>query len=222
MKVLSWSRRLWQQFGFWTFGFLFFFGNSFRRYGMHHAPQTGPVLIISNHESMWDPPMVGITVRRPISYMARKTLWENKYLGGFITRQGAFPVDLEGIGLEGIRETIRRLEEGEGVLVFPEGTRTRDGNMQAFLKGIVLLVRKAKVPVLPVGLAGVFHAWPPETVIPHFSPIWAKPNQATMCSYVGELIPAEKLLAMKPDEMLAYLENAVAVARAEAYRRKRK
>ncbi|HMP16181.1 MAG TPA: lysophospholipid acyltransferase family protein, partial [Gemmatales bacterium] len=161
MKKLSWSRRLWQQFGFWTFGLLFFFGNSFRRYGMHHAPQTGPLLIISNHESMWDPPMVGITVRRPISYMARKTLWENKYLGGFITRQGAFPVDLEGIGLDGIRETLKRLEDGEGVLVFPEGTRTRDGQQQPFLKGIVLLIRKARVPVLPVGIAGVFDAWPP-------------------------------------------------------------
>lgn len=222
MKKLSWSRRFWQQFGFWTFGFIFYFGNSFRRYGMQHAPQTGPVLIISNHESMWDPPMVGITVRRPISYMARKTLWDNKWLGGFITRQGAFPVDLESIGLDGIRETIKRLEDGEGVLVFPEGTRTRDGNMLPFLKGIVLLVRKAKVPVLPVGLAGVFEAWPPSCRFPRFSPIWSRANKATMCSYVGELIPPEKLLGMKPDEMIRYLEDAVSAARAEAYRRKRR
>jgi 1-acyl-sn-glycerol-3-phosphate acyltransferase len=221
-KPLSWSRRAWQQFGFWFFGFIFFFGNSFRRFGMHKVPKDGPFLIISNHESMWDPPMVGITMRRPISYMARKTLYDNKWLGSFITAQGGFTVDLEGVGLDGIRTTLKRLDDGEGVLLFPEGTRTRDGNMLPFLKGIVLLVRRAKVPVLPVGIAGCFHAWPPDTNWPRWSPLWSRANKAAMCSYVGDLIPAETLLAMKPDAMLAYLENAVKAARDEAQRRQRK
>lgn len=221
MKKLSWSRRAWQQFGFWFFGFLYLFGYSFRRYGMHRVPPTGPLLIISNHESMWDPPMVGISVCRPISYMARKTLFNNKYLGGFITRQGAFSVDLEGIGLDGIRETLKRLEDGEAVLVFPEGTRTRDGELREFLMGIVLIVRRAKVPVLPVGIAGSYAGWPPSETWPRWSPLWAPANAATMCGYVGEVIPPEKLLSMKPPEMLAYLHEQVKQVRDEAYRHKR-
>ncbi len=219
---LSWTRRVWQFLGYWFFNFFFFFGNSCRRFGIHRVPKTGPVLVISNHESMWDPPLVGIAIARPASYMARKTLFINAWLSWIITNQGGFPVDLEGVGMDGIKETLKRLEAGEAVTIFPEGTRTRDGNMQDFLKGILLLVRKAKVPVLPVGLAGVYQAWPPERKFPRFSPLWMKANPATMCSYVGELIPYETLAAMKPDEMLKFLQVAVIAARTEAYRRKRR
>jgi 1-acyl-sn-glycerol-3-phosphate acyltransferase len=94
--------------------------------------------------------------------------------------------------------------------------------MLPFLKGIVLLIRRAKVPVLPVGIAGNFHAWPPETKWPRWSPLWSRANRAAMCGYVGDLIPAETLLAMKPDAMLAYLEQAVLTARDEARRHQRK
>lgn len=222
MKPLSFSRRAWQQFGFWFFGMIFLIFNSFRRFGMQRVPWKGPLLIISNHESLWDPPLVGITVARPISYMARKTLFENKILGGFITRQGAFPVDLEGIGLDGIKETLKRFQDGEAVLVFPEGTRSTTGEMREFMKGIVLLIRKAKVPVLPFGLAGAFHAWPPKTMKPSWSPLWSSATKASLCGYVGNIIPPEKLLAMKPDDMLAYLHEQVAEARRQAYLRKRK
>ncbi|HQR41738.1 MAG TPA: lysophospholipid acyltransferase family protein [Gemmatales bacterium] len=221
-KPLSWSRRIWHWLAFYFFGFLFFFGNSFRRFGMHRVPKDGPFLIVCNHESLWDPPMAGVTLSRPVSYMARKTLFDNPLLAAMITRQGGFAVDLEGVGLDGIKTTLKRLEDGEGVLVFPEGTRSRDGNMLPFLKGIVLLIRRAKVPVLPVGIAGNYHAWPPKYKLPRWSPLWCRANPAAMSCYIGELIPAETLLAMKPDEMIRFLENAVASARAEAQRRQRK
>ena len=221
MNPQSLSYRIWHQLGYWLFALLFIFGNSFRRYGRHRVPATGPFLIISNHESFWDPPIVGITVGRRVTYMARKTLFNNR-IGSFLMRmQGAFPVDQDGTGLDGIRTALQMFEKGEGVIVFPEGTRTPDGTMKEFMAGIVLLIRRSKVPVLPVGIAGVYSAWPIHAKRPKWSPLWMPANAATVCGYIGELIPAEKLLTMKPPQMLAFLYDEVAKAREEAYRRKR-
>lgn len=222
MNPGSLSRRIWHQVGYWFFALFFIFLNSFRRYGRHRVPPTGPVLIIANHESYWDPILVGITVGRRVTYMARKTLFVHR-IGSYLMRmQGAFPVDQEGSGLDGIRTALQMLELGQGVIVFPEGTRTPDGTMQEFMAGIVLLIRRAKVPVLPVGIAGVYDAWPIHAMKPKWSPLWSPANPATVCGYIGEVIPPEKLLAMKPPEMLAYLFDAVSKVRAEAYRHKRK
>lgn len=214
--------RIWHQLGFWFFGLLYLFGNSFRTFGKSRVPRSGPLLIIANHESFWDPPIVGITLGRRVTYMARKTLFENK-IGSYLMRmQGAFPVDQDGTGLDGIRTAMQLLEKGEGVIVFPEGTRTPDGTMKEFMAGIVLLIRRAKVPVLPVGIAGAYDAWPIHAKRPKWSPLLMPATPATFCGYIGEVIPAEKLLAMKPPQMLAYLYDEVAKVRAEAYKHKRK
>lgn len=216
------AHRIWHQLGLWFFGLLFVFGNSFRTFGKSRMPKTGPVLIIANHESFWDPPIVGITVDRRITYMARKTLFANK-IGSYLMRmQGAFTVDQDGSGLDGIKTALQLLDMGEAVLVFPEGTRTPDGEMKEFMAGIVLLIRRAKVPVLPVGLAGAYDAWPCHAARPKWSPLLLPARKESICCCVGEVIPAEKLLGMKPAEMLKYLTEEVLKVRAEAYARKRK
>ena len=221
MNPGSLSRRIWHQLGYWFFGLIFIFGNSFRTFGKHRVPKKGPFLVIANHESFWDPPVAGIALGRRVTYMARKTLFDNK-IGSYLMRmQGAFPVDQDGTGLDGIKTALHMMELGEGVLVFPEGTRTPDGEMKEFMAGIVLLIRRAKVPVLPMGLAGVYHAWPIHAKKPNWSPLWMPANGASICACIGELIPAEKLLTMKPPEMLAYLREEVGKMRAEAYARKR-
>ncbi len=216
------AHRIWHQVGLWFFGLLFVFGNSSRTFGKHRMPKTGPVLIIANHESYWDPPIVGITLHRRVTYMARKTLFINKIGGYLIRMQGAFPVDQEGTGLDGIKSALQLLELGEGVIVYPEGTRTPDGEMKEFMAGIVLLIRRAKVPVLPVGVAGAYDAWPIHAARPSWSPLLMSANKATICCCVGEVIPPEKLLAMKPAEMLKFLTEEVTKVRTEAYARKRK
>lgn len=221
MNPASLAHRIWHQLGYWLFGLLFIFGNSFRTFGKHRVPKTGPVLIIANHESFWDPPIVGITLGRRVTYMARKTLFSGK-IGSYLMRmQGAFAVDQDGTGLDGIKTALQMFQLGEGVIVFPEGTRTPDGTMKEFMAGIVLLIRRAKVPVLPVGVAGAYHAWAIHDKKPSWSPLLLPPTKASIACYIGEVIPADKLLSMKPAEMLKFLTDEVAAVREEAYQRKR-
>jgi len=222
MNPNSLSRRIWHRLGLWFFGLLFVFGNSFRTFGKHRVPKTGPFLIIANHESYWDPPIVGIAVDRRVTYMARKTLFIGKIGGYLIRMQGAFPVDQEGTGLDGVKTALQLLNMGEGVIVFPEGTRTPDGTMKEFMAGIVLLIRRAKGPVLPVGVAGAYDAWPCHESKPRWSPLLMPATKASVCCYIGEVIPADKLLGMKPPEMLKVLYDEVDKVRTEAYARKRK
>ncbi len=217
----SWSRWFWHLLGYWFFVLFFLFFYSYRWFGRHRIPKKGPVLIIANHESFWDPPLVGCAVGRRTTFMARKTLFDHKLMGGMIRRVGAFPVDQEGTGLDGMRTAVQKFKEGEVVVIFPEGTRTDDGTLHSFMPGIALLIRRAKVPVVPVGLAGVYDAWPIHAKKPRFAPLWRGARKESLAAVVGTLIPAETLLAMEPGRMVEYLQNAVAQVREEAYRRKR-
>jgi 1-acyl-sn-glycerol-3-phosphate acyltransferase len=221
MRPTAWSIRFWYGVGYGFFSLFLLFFYSFRFFGQHRVPAAGPILIVANHESFWDPPLVGVAVRRRVAFMARKTLFNSKLLAWFMTRVGAFAVDQEGTGLEGIRTALRRLEEGDPVVIFPEGSRTRDGRLKPFMPGVALLVRKARVPVLPVGLAGAYDAWPIHARKPRFAPLWGPPRRGAIAAVVGQPIPAEALLAMEPRRMAEYLRERVGDLRAEAYRRKR-
>jgi 1-acyl-sn-glycerol-3-phosphate acyltransferase len=197
---------------------------SLRVAGRKNVPRHGPVLLVANHESFLDPPLVGVAAypRKP-NYVARKTLFRNRLFGWILHSVGAFPIDQEGVGLEGIKASLALLKEGQAVLIFPEGSRTPDGQMHAFLPGVVLLVRRAKVPVIPVGVAGCFEAWPIHGK-PHPAPQFWPARRGAVACVIGKPIPPADLLALKPPEMLARLQREVAVLRerAEKLRRKEK
>ncbi len=92
--------------------------------------------------------------------MARSGLFENRLLGALIRWLNAFPVRQGEGDVGAVRETIARLQEGHALNIFPEGSRTEDGNLLPMEKGIGLVVRRAKVPVVPLVLNGSFQAWP--------------------------------------------------------------
>jgi 1-acyl-sn-glycerol-3-phosphate acyltransferase len=130
-----------------------------RATGQHNMPTSGGVLLVSNHLSFLDVFLLGIPLRRPLNYVARSTLFVPG-LGALIRSVGGFPIQREGMGASGMKETLRRLRSGGIVTLFPEGTRSPDGQLGPLKPGIALLVSRAGVPIVPVGLAGPFEVWP--------------------------------------------------------------
>lgn len=120
----------------------------------------GPVILAMNHESYFDPPLAGIACRRAIYFLARKTLLEIPVLGPILPKLNVIPVDQEGNDRSALKALIRALQADQGVLVFPEGSRTLDGNLQPALPGIGLVIAKTLAPVVPMRIFGAHKALP--------------------------------------------------------------
>jgi 1-acyl-sn-glycerol-3-phosphate acyltransferase len=142
-----------------------------RVFGLRHVPVVGGVLLVSNHESFLDPIVATLAIPRECNYMARDTLFRHPLFGRLIAYVNAFPVKRDTADIGAIKETLRRLKAGKVVLTFPEGTRTRDGRIGAMRAGVVLLARKARVPVVPTLVLGAFESWPRSSPLPRPHPI---------------------------------------------------
>jgi len=123
------------------------------------VPPTGAVILASNHASFLDPPLVGSGLKRDINYLARESLFRFPGVGALLRSWNAVPVDRDGGGAAGLRAILDRLLAGGGIILFPEGTRTRDGQLQPARSGIGLIVIKSRAPVVPVRTFGTFEAY---------------------------------------------------------------
>lgn len=132
----------------------------FKTYGRENVPRRGGVLLVSNHESFFDPVLVGIMIVRPLSFLAKADLFRNRLFGWILLRLGAFPVRRGEGDVGAIKEAIRRLKEGRMLNVFPEGGRSRTGMMREFQPGFTLFIRRAGACVVPVAVEGSYQAWP--------------------------------------------------------------
>lgn len=133
--------------------------------------QTGPVILAMNHQSYLDPPLAGITCDRPIYFLARRTLAEVPLLGWLLPKLNVIPVNQEGIDRSALKTLIRVLKSGNATLVFPEGSRTLDGNLQAAQPGLGLVIAKTLAPVVPMRIFGAHQALPRGGGGLHFVPI---------------------------------------------------
>ncbi len=124
------------------------------------------LLIASNHQSFLDPPLIGIACRRRICYLARAGLFENSFLGWLLRALSTHPVARGRADARAIRTVIRLLREREVVLMFPEGTRSPDGELGPFRPGVAALAVRCAVPVLPVCVEGAFDCWPRTRALP--------------------------------------------------------
>jgi 1-acyl-sn-glycerol-3-phosphate acyltransferase len=205
----GWASKVWYLFNFCLAYLIYTFGWSFKSRGSHRMPAAGPVLILSNHESFLDPVAVGLAVRRRINYLARKTLFHPPFFGNYLRSVGCVAVDQAGVAKEGLKASIELLKAGRALLIFPEGERAWDGVMQPFKQGILLILRRAPVTIVPVGVAGAYEAYPRKAKAPRFSPLFWPPNGATLACSVGRPIPPERYQKMEPDELLGFLFRAV-------------
>src|SRR5439155_2031754 len=124
-----------------------------------NVSRSGGAILVSNHLSHLDVFALGLSFPRPLNYVARSTLFFPP-LGALIRSVGGFPIQREGMGAQGLKETLRRLRAGGIVTLFPEGTRSRDGELGPLKSGIAVLASRARVPIIPAALAGTFEAWP--------------------------------------------------------------
>jgi 1-acyl-sn-glycerol-3-phosphate acyltransferase len=127
----------------------------------------GPVLYASNHRAFLDPPMAAIWGAMPVCYFARADLWKMPLVGRTLDIFSGIPVDRDNPGASSMKGAIERLRAGKQVLVFPEGTRTRDGRLGRFKDGPALFARRAGVPVVPVYLWRTERCWPRKAILPH-------------------------------------------------------
>ena len=162
-------------------------------HGRENLIEEGPAILASNHASYLDPPLVGVACRKEIFYLARKSLFEKPVLGPVLTRVNCIPIDRDRGDVAAVRAILRLLKEGKRTLVFPEGTRSKDGKLQPARGGLGLIIAKSLAPVVPVRIFGSYAALPRSGGI-HFS-------QVTMV--VGKPLIFTKA-DLGTDERLAY------------------
>ncbi len=205
----------WLSFTGLTWGF------NYRFEGREFMPQTGPALLIANHQSFLDPLIVGCAARRHLCFLARKTLFRNRFFGALIDRLNAVPVDQEGVAKDGLKTILEELKAGQTVLVFPEGERTRKGNIQPLKPGILLLINRMNAPIVPIGIAGAFDALPRTRKWPKLSPFFLPTTGADIAVSIGRPISPDRYRDMARELVLRdlYEELQCVKARAERLRR---
>lgn len=172
----------------------------YRARGVERLPRTGGALLLCNHQSFLDPLLVGLPLSRPVSYLARDTLFRVPVIGTILRNTYVMPLDREGGGSSGIRETLRRLEQGFLVGVFPEGTRSSDGTVGTLKPGFAALVRRTSLPVYPIGIAGAHQALGRHS-------LFLKPCR--VCVVFGEPFPEQEILRLKERGRETELVDAV-------------
>jgi 1-acyl-sn-glycerol-3-phosphate acyltransferase len=165
-----------------------------RVYHPERVPLKGPVILAANHASFIDPPLVGSGVKREINYLARESLFRFPVIGAILRAVNSVPVDRDGGGAAGLKAILGRLLAGGGIILFPEGTRTRDGLLQPARSGIGLAVIKSDAPVVPVRVFGTFEAYGRHSKFPHPHPIAVKYGQPILF----EALRAEAKTCSKP------------------------
>lgn len=150
-------------------------------YGAENVLQQGPLVVVSNHASDFDPPILSSCVGRPVAYMAKAELFKIPILKQAIQLYGAYPVNREAADRSAIRSALNCLENGWATGVFLQGTRTLDGQITNPKLGAALIAAKAKAPLLPVSLWGTQGIFKQGSAIPRSVPITVR---------IGKVIPA--------------------------------
>jgi len=181
--------------------------------GRQYIPREGGALVLSNHQSHFDPILVGLACDRRLNYLARETLFRFPPFRWLIRSLDAIPIDREGLGLNGLKETLRRIKRGEMVLMFPEGTRTPDGEVHALKPGFCALARRLDVPLLPVAIDGAFDVWPRSSTFPRGGRIDVQ---------FGPPIMPDEIARFEERELVAEVERRIRACHAKARRHLRR
>lgn len=181
-----------------------------RVYGQDNIIGNGPALLAMNHQSFLDPPFAGISCQREIHYFGRKTLFDLPVVGRILRRINVIGVDREGSDIGALKAVIRVLRSGGCTVVFPEGTRTRDGNLQPAKPGAGFIIAKTLAPVVPMRIFGAFDAFPRGAKFPRMTPVTivaGEPIHFTKAGVSGDPRIVFQRLSEQVMEKIAALKN---------------
>ncbi|MFD2704421.1 lysophospholipid acyltransferase family protein [Salibacterium lacus] len=133
--------------------------------GRENIPETGPVLLCSNHISNLDPTLLGSFMSRPMTFMAKEELFEKKPVNAVLTRVGAFPVKRGSSDRRALKKGLGLLDEGHVLCLFPEGTRSTTGEIRSGLAGSGFFALRSKASVVPVVIVGSYKLFGRVTII---------------------------------------------------------
>ena len=159
---------------------------------------AGSALILSTHQSHFDPLLIGGTFNERLSYLARRSLFKNPLFGLVIRALDAIELDRDRSGLAGLKETLKRLKQGQKVLIFPEGTRSTNGKIAPLKPGFLSVARRSRAPLIPVAINGAYEVLPRVTLIPTYYP---------MRVVVGEVIHPDDYLHLEDHQILALISQ---------------
>lgn len=195
----------------------FFFGGGLKVFGQENVPADGPLIVACNHVSHLDPMILGAAFKRPLHFMARRTLFDVPGFAWLIRHNNAFPLDRGGDSRDALRAFGARLEQGNAVVMFPEGTRSPDGALSEMKPGVGMLAVRNLVPVVPVYIWGSYLAWPRgrsyprphslrvyigEAITPNSDKTVRKTEQQRITVEVGDALAAMEQLAWKNEKKI--------------------
>lgn len=122
--------------------------------GRENMPEQGPLLIVANHINLADPPVLAVSIRRKAMFMAKEELFRSRFSRFFMRNFGAFPVRRGQLDRGALRRAEQLLAQGSALIMFPEGQRSKNAQLQPAFAGSALVAVRSDVPILPVGITG--------------------------------------------------------------------
>jgi len=122
--------------------------------GRENVPSQGPLLVVANHLNLADPPLLFVSLGRKVVFMAKEELFRVRFISYFIRGFGAFPVHRRQLDRKALRQAAQLLANGMALVTFPEGTRSKNAQLQPAFSGSALIALRSGVPILPIGITG--------------------------------------------------------------------
>ena len=176
-------------------------------FGSRRVPRKGPLLILSNHQSNCDPPFVQLVTPRHVHFMARRQLWDMPGVGKIVRWWRAFPVSQATADRSALKNAIALLQDGRCVTVFPEGQLSEHGEILPLFSGAALIIRKAKVPCICVGIQNTRRVMPNPDVTPRWAGCWLKARWGKVRQFAGDA-GEEEIMGWIRSELLRLTEQA--------------
>lgn len=180
--------------------------------GKENIPRQGAALIVANHLSLVDPPLLGVSLNRRVIFMAKKELFRYRFIGHFIGSLGAFPVHRGQLDRKALNQAEQVLAQGQALVMFPEGMRSHSSQLQPAFPGSALIASHSGVPIIPVGITGTEKIKGPVGLL-------RRPRITVNIGHAFHLPPAgSKLTRVELAELTNYIMEHIAALLPPEYR----